>query len=121
MSNLGNKKVMARNLQYYIERSGKSQKEIAELIEVAPSTFNAWVKGVKYPRIDSIEKLASLFGILKSDLIEDRVEMQKKNDILTDVVIRMRGDDDFLSLVVKLHTLDKNKIKGVNQMLDALL
>jgi repressor LexA len=121
MSNLGNKKAMARNLKYYIDRSGKSQKEIAELIEVAPSTFNAWVKGVKYQRIDSIEKLANLFGILKSELIEDRAEMQKKNDALTDIVIRLRGDDEFLSLVAKLHTLDKSKIKGVNQMLDALL
>ena len=121
MPNLGNKDVMAQNLRYYIEKSGKSQREISEIIGVAPPTFNAWVKGIKYPRIDSIERMANLFGILKSDLIEDRKNMERKNDILTDIVIRMRGDDEFLSLVATLHELDKDKITGVRLMLKALL
>ena len=71
MSNLGNKEVFAKNLAYYVERSGKDQKVIAEDIGVAPSTFNEWMKAKKYPRIDKIEILANYFGILKSDLIEE--------------------------------------------------
>ena len=121
MSNIGNKKVMSQNLFYYVERSGKTQREIAESIGVSPSTLNTWINGVKYPRIDKIEMLANLFGILKSDLIEDRSEMEKKNDILTDIVIRMRGDDEFLSLVATLNNLDTDKIIGVRQMLTAFL
>lgn len=74
MSNLGNKEVFAKNLAYYLERSGKDQKEIASIIGVAPSTFNEWMKGKKYPRIDKIEMLANYFGILKSDLIEEPSE-----------------------------------------------
>ena len=42
------------------------------MVGVAPSTFNDWVKGKKYPRIDKIEMLANFFGILKSDLIEEK-------------------------------------------------
>ena len=71
MSDIGNKKIFAKNLNYYIEKHGKEQKELAEMVGVAPSTFNAWVKAKKYPRIDTIEKLANYFGILKSDLIEE--------------------------------------------------
>ena len=74
MSNLGNKEVFAKNLAYYLERSGKDQKEIASIIGVAPSTFNEWMKAKKYPRIDKIEMLANYFGILKSDLIEEPSE-----------------------------------------------
>ena len=70
MSDIGNKEIFAKNLNYYIEKHGKEQKELAELVGVAPSTFNNWVKAKKYPRIDKIEKLANYFGILKSDLIE---------------------------------------------------
>lgn len=70
MSDIGNKEIFAKNLTYYIEKHGKEQKEIAEVIGVAPSTFNNWVKGNKYPRIDKIERLANYFGIMKSDLIE---------------------------------------------------
>ena len=71
MSDIGNKEIFAKNLTYYIEKHGKEQKEIAEYIGVASSTFNNWVKGYKYPRIDKIEKLANYFGIMKSDLIEE--------------------------------------------------
>lgn len=71
MSGLGNKEIFAKNLIYYVNRSGKDQKVIAEIVGVAPSTFNEWMKGKKYPRIDKIEILANYFGILKSDLIEE--------------------------------------------------
>lgn len=74
MSNLGNKEIFAKNLAYYVKRSGKDQRVIAEDIGVAPSTFNEWIKGKKYPRIDKIEILANYFGILKSSLIEDTNE-----------------------------------------------
>ena len=72
MSDIGNREIFAKNLSYYVERIGKDQKEIAEIVGVAPSTFNEWTKGKKYPRIDKIEMLANYFGILKSDLIEDK-------------------------------------------------
>lgn len=72
MPNIGNKEVMAKNLHYYLEISHKTQKDLAEIVGVAPSTFNDWMKGKKYPRIDKIELLANYFGILKSDLIEDK-------------------------------------------------
>ena len=71
MSNLGNKEILARNLAYYINKTGRDQREVADAVGVAPSTFNEWMKAKKYPRIDKIEMLANYFGILKSDLIED--------------------------------------------------
>lgn len=71
MSNIGNKEIFAQNLNRYLNRSGVDQKIVAEAVGVAPSTFNEWTKGKKYPRIDKIELLAQYFGILKSDLIEE--------------------------------------------------
>lgn len=72
MSNIGNKETFSKNLTYYLSLCGKEQKEVADYIGVATSTFNEWVKGKKYPRIDKIELLANYFGIKKSDLIEDK-------------------------------------------------
>ena len=72
MSNVGNKETFAKNLSYYLSICGREQKEVAEDIGVATSTFNEWVKGKKYPRIDKIELLANYFGIKKSDLIENK-------------------------------------------------
>lgn len=74
MSELGNKEVFAKNLTMYLEQSGRSQREMAEIVGVSSSTFNDWTKGRKYPRIDKIEFLANYFGIKKSDLIEEHKE-----------------------------------------------
>ena len=46
-------------------------------------TVNEWIKAKKYPRIDKIEILADYFGILKSDLIEDKT--QKSSDIENEI------------------------------------
>lgn len=81
MSNTDNKEIFAKNLLYYIEKHGKEQKEIAEIVGVAPSTFNEWVKAKKYPRMDKVEKLANYFGILKSDLIEEQSKAESKRTI----------------------------------------
>ena len=72
MSEIGNKEVFGKNLSYYLKLHGKEQKEVAAVIGVATSTFNDWVKAKKYPRIDKVEMLANYFGILKSDLIEEK-------------------------------------------------
>lgn len=122
MTNMGNKEVFAKNLAYYVERSGRSQKELSEVVGVATSTFNDWMKAKKYPRIDKIEILANYFGILKSDLIEEKSdehrEMQKKNDALSDIVIRLQTDDMFFSVVEALYKQDEKKLSGILALLE---
>ena len=121
MNNLGNKEIMAKNLVHYVTRSGKTQKEIAAIVGVAPSTFNDWLKAKKYPRIDKIEILADYFGILKSDLIEEKAqehkEMQKNNDVIADIIVRMRMDNDFLSVVTAINKLDSEKLSSLSTFL----
>lgn len=72
MTDIGNKKILSANLMRYVKLSGKSKRELAEIFGVAYSTFNDWTNGKKYPRIDKIEIMANYFGILKSDLIEEK-------------------------------------------------
>lgn len=117
MSNIGNKETMSKNLTYYVGVSGKTQRELAAMVGVAPSTFNDWMKAKKYPRIDKIEMLAEYFGILKSDLIEEKTEertiMQKNNDAMAAIIVRMRTDKDFLSVVEAVNKLDPDKLPNL--------
>lgn len=78
------KEVFAKNLRYYMESRGKNQKEMAEIVGVSAPTMNDWINAKKYPRIDKIEILANYFGILKSDLIEDKKEQPTENDGLSE-------------------------------------
>ena len=121
MTSLGNKAILSKNLKYYIERSGKDRRELAETWGFPYSTVTDWINGKKYPRIDRIEIMADYFGILKSDLIEEKMteEIKKDNDTISSIVVRMTMDKDFLSAVESLYALDPEQIKGIQVMLKA--
>ena len=71
---MNNKDIFATNLKTYMAIHQKSRKEVSEAIGISYYTLTDWVNGKKYPRMDKVEKLASYFGILKSDLIEDKAK-----------------------------------------------
>lgn len=76
MSDLGNKKVMARNIQRLMDETGKSRNDLCEALGVKYTTLTDWIKGNTYPRIDKIELMANYFGVSKSDLIEDKTDYE---------------------------------------------
>ena len=104
MSNIGNKKTMSENLTRYINLSGKTKRALADEFGVAYSTFNDWTNGKKYPRIDKIEMMANYFGILKSDLIEEK----KIGDIPeeADFHAKILMDKEVLKMLEKYYSLN---------------
>jgi repressor LexA len=120
MSGLGNKEIFSKNLKYYIERSGKDRRVLAEIWGFPYSTVTEWINGRKYPRIDRIEIMADYFGILKSDLIEEKTEehreMQQKNSTLAGLTVRMRNDAEFLSVVEIISELSPEQLASIKQV-----
>ncbi|MHB1154994.1 MAG: helix-turn-helix domain-containing protein [Eubacteriales bacterium] len=53
----------AERLIQCINKSGKTQKELAEAIGITPSTFNAYIKGSQEPRICQVEIIADYFQV----------------------------------------------------------
>ena len=72
MSDLGNREVFSRNLNYYMNLYDKTRREVAADLNISYTTFTSWLNGTNYPRIDKIERLANYFHINKADLIEDK-------------------------------------------------
>ena len=66
-----NKEVMARNIQYYMNKNGVNATDVCAAIDVKQNTFSDWVNAKTYPRIDAIEKMANYFHISKAFLVED--------------------------------------------------
>ena len=129
---MDNKNVFAQNLKNYMEKNNKSRRDISDALGISYYTVSDWVNGKKYPRMDKVEALANYFGILKSDLIEEKVtpEMQKNSDPMVDITVRISADinfrnvvkrnmynDEFLSLSVMLCDLNDEQIISVKQML----
>lgn len=120
---MDNKNIFAENLNRYMKENGKTRRDISDALGVSYYTVTDWVKGKKYPRMDKVELLANYFCILKSDLIEDKSEehreMQKKNDILSDIVLKMNEDMELLEMMESLSKLDFEKRQAVKTVLNA--
>ena len=68
---LGNKEVMAKNINKHMKKSNMTRKDLSKKLGVGYTTVTDWVNGVSYPRIDKIEMMSNLWNIQKSDLVED--------------------------------------------------
>lgn len=91
MRDIGNKKVMAANIKRYMGEKGITAKDLSKALDVPYTTVLSWIKAEYYPRIDKIEKMSEFFGILKSDLIEDKnSKMKKCSDRITEA-LNIRG------------------------------
>lgn len=69
MSEQEQKELFARNLNIFLVRSNKTQKEVADAIGVSPQTFNTWCQGIAFPRMGKVQLLADYFQIEKVDLL----------------------------------------------------
>lgn len=109
---------IAHNIKRLREAHGLSQAELGEIAGVTDKAVSTWEKGIKVPRMGAVQKLSDYFGIPKSrildeDVSESHILMQKKNDTLTDIVLRLRTDDKFLSVVEKLYKMDDERLSSL--------
>lgn len=70
------KNILSKNLKNLLERKGKTQTDMAKDLDLKESTVSSWVNAVKYPRRDKIELLADYFGVMPSDITEDKSTQQ---------------------------------------------
>ena len=79
MSDLGNKEIFSKNLQYYMNINNKDRNEVARDLEIPYSTLADWYNGNKYPRIDKIQLLADYIYIKTDYDIAYKKEYIEKN------------------------------------------
>ena len=72
------KPLFAKNLNRLLSLHNMTQAELAERMHVSTATTSNWCKGIKLPRMDKVDKMCSIFGCLRSDLLEDKGYLQGK-------------------------------------------
>ena len=116
MSNLGNKEIMAKNIQYYMAKYGKTRQDMCEALGVKYTTFTDWVKGNSYPRIDKIELMANYFGISKADLVEDHKDLSDDhyylNDETREIAQEVFENPDLRSLFHVARDIDPEELRA---------
>ena len=113
MSNIGGN-IRARRLEL-----GLSQEELAHKMGYkSKSSINKIEIGVNdIPQSKVVQFAEALHTTPQVLMGWDKIE--KKNDIISDIVLRMTTDEEFLNAVTLLNNLDDTKLGSIMQMLRA--
>lgn len=116
----------ANRIRVAMQKAKMKQIDIVRETGIDKGALSSYLKGKYEPKQDVIYKLAKVLNVSEMWLwgyncSMERPEMQKKNDIQTDIVVRMRSDDKFSSLVIKLDQLNPEQLASVTQIVDVLL
>ena len=63
--------VICGNLNRLLNERRMTQKELSDFMGVSASTVNDWVRGKKIPRMDKVDKLCSIFGVSREEILYD--------------------------------------------------
>lgn len=112
---------VGKNIAKRRKELGMTQEELATKMGYkSKSTINKIELGINDIVQSKVVKFAEVLKTTPS-YIMGWEEMQKKNDALSDIVIRLRTDDDFLSVMETLYNLDPERLKDVKNLLSAFL
>lgn len=79
MSESDVRRMFSKNLNYFLNLNNKTQKDLVDYIGVSSSTVSNWCTGQKMPRMDKIQSICNWLGIEKSDLLENKKELQEQH------------------------------------------
>lgn len=65
------REIFVRNLRYFMEAKGITQADICRELDVSSATASDWCNGKKFPRIDALQRLADLLGVMLSMLTSE--------------------------------------------------
>jgi transcriptional regulator with XRE-family HTH domain len=99
---------------------GLSADKLGERIGKNRATIFRYENGdIENLPIDILEPIASALHTTPQYLMGWEEE-HKKNDIQADIILKMRTDSRFMSVVESLYKLDDEKLESIGQMLNTL-
>lgn len=101
---------------------GLSQRELARRMGYSDNSTLARIEQGKVDVYQNkIVQFSEVLGVSIAYLMGWQEEDdEQKNDTITDVILKMRTDQEFMSVVETLYKLDKEKLHSINQMLNTL-
>lgn len=98
------------------------QAELAELTGISKQSINCYVSGRYEPKQEALYKMGRALDVAEMwlagyDIPMERPKEQKNNDALSDIVVMLRTDEEFFSIVDKISKMDPEKRKSLNALL----
>jgi transcriptional regulator with XRE-family HTH domain len=112
-------------LKQALELRGMRAVDLVEKTGIPKGAISYYLAGRSQPKADRLYIIAQALDVsevwlLGYDVPIHRSERQKKTDLLSKLIGRMRTDSDFFESVAALADLSETKYQSVKQLLNAL-
>lgn len=114
-----------KNLKILRILSGKSQQELAEVLQTSRATYSNYERCVREPSVDNIIKLAEYFGVTTDFLLGHNVTQQiRKNDIIQKTAAEEKNtvrfiDENKISIDGEIYDLPEKSASLIKSAIDA--
>ena len=114
---------IANRLREAMVIRNKKQIDLVRETGINRSAISRYLSGEYEPKNKPIYELAKALDVSEQwlmgyDVPMERPKSQKNNDAISDIVVQLRSDEDFLSIVLKISKMDSEKRKSLNALLD---
>lgn len=115
----------AHRLKVAMNNAGKKQADLVRETGIDKGSMSHYVNGRYEPKQDVVFDLAKALDVSEMwlwgyDCPMERPIVQKNNDAMADIIVRMRTDEDFFEAVNIMYMLDGKKFSSIKQMLTLL-
>ena len=108
---IDNRETMAKNLRRLMSDKGVNATDVCTALGFKHNTFSDWVNGKTYPRIDKIELMARYFNVLKSELVEEPINLDSEE-------INSAFTQNAINFYTKYLSADKKTRKMIDMLLE---
>ncbi|MCD7836115.1 MAG: helix-turn-helix domain-containing protein [Lachnospiraceae bacterium] len=74
--------IFSNRLRFYLSKNNMTQLELAKKLQVGTTSVYNWCNGIKTPRMDKVDAMCNLFGIMRRDLMEENNSQGVKINVL---------------------------------------
>lgn len=113
---------IADRLREAMNIRGKKQADLVRETSINRSAISRYLSGEYEPKNKPIYELSKALDVSEQWLMGysvpmERPKSQKNNDAISDIVLELRKDEDFLSIVLKISKMDSEKRKSLKNLL----
>lgn len=111
----------ATRLREALDLRGMKQRDLVQASGIDSAAISRYLSGAYEPKSGAINKLAVALNVSEMwlwgyDVPRERTMEQKKNDALAEVVVRLRRDEKFYNLVMKLADADDEHLDLIDKL-----
>ena len=106
-----------------MDRAGKKQIDLVNETGLQKSAISRYISGEYEPKQTALYKIGKALDVSEMwlagyDIPMERTKSQKNNDAISDIVVRLRTDENFLLAVEKIYAFSPDKLESFLHLLD---